>query len=142
LRANKTEFRRIESIQLAAVKRILGVSSKTIDIPISLDLGIMSLETRRKIAMLKWAGKIARMHDSRLVNKIYNEINFKWTGKHRARRKTWKRWVNDIVEEFNILAQFEKIGEFSREKWNKIIKEAASRSELNVLMIRLVTVVS
>jgi len=39
--ANKTECRRIESIQLVAFKGILGVSSKTIDIPVILDLGVM-----------------------------------------------------------------------------------------------------
>jgi len=50
--ANKTECRKIESIQLVALKHILRVSSKTIDIPVTSDLGVMSLETRRKIEMV------------------------------------------------------------------------------------------
>jgi len=32
--------------------------------------------------------------------------------------------VNGIVEQFNIQEKFEKIEEFSKQKWKKIIKEA------------------
>jgi len=42
----------------------------------------------------------------------------------KACRKTCKRWVNGIVEQFNIQEKFEKIEEFSKQKWKKIIKEA------------------
>jgi len=71
------------------------------------------------------------MPDNRLVKKIYNEINLKWTGIGRACRKTWKRWVNGIVEEFYNQELFEKIEEFSKQQWKKIIKEAATQFELN-----------
>jgi len=57
--ANKTECRIIESIKLAALKRILGVSSKTIDIPIRLDLGIMSLKLKEN-SHAKMGRKIAK----------------------------------------------------------------------------------
>jgi len=33
-------------------------------------------------------GKVARMPDTRLVKRIYNEINYKWTGSGRTSRKT------------------------------------------------------
>ena len=51
----------------------------------------MSLETRRKIAMLKWLGKICRMSDNRLVKYVFDNINFKWLGRGRARRHTWEK---------------------------------------------------
>ena len=52
---NKLQSQRIERIQLKALKVILGISSKTSDIAVRLELGVMSLETRRKLAMVNVA---------------------------------------------------------------------------------------
>jgi len=39
---------------------------------------VMSLDTRRKVAMLRWFGKIQRMSETRLVKKMFNEVNYVW----------------------------------------------------------------
>jgi len=94
---------------------------------------VMSLDTRRKVAMLRWFGKIQRMSETRLVKKMFNEVNYVWVGKGRARRKTWKKWVDVIVDDFEIREQFEQIAEFSEKKRVKVMKNAAMRYELKCI---------
>lgn len=74
---------------------------------IRLELGVMSLQARRKSAM---AAKISRMSENRLVKNIFDNLNFKWTGRGRARRQTWKKNVQLILKEFGIEHYFSSIG--------------------------------
>ena len=87
------------------------LTTKTIEVPLRVDLGVMLLDTRRKVTMLRWFGKIQRMLETRLVKKIFNKVNYVWVGKGRARRKTWKKWVDVIVNDFEIREQL-KLDEY------------------------------
>jgi len=128
---NKLQSQRIERIQLKALKVILGISSKTTDIAVRLELGVMSLEMRRKLAMLKWAAKICRMSDKRLVKNIFDSLNFKWTGRGRARRQTWKKKVQLILKEFGIEHNnYSSMATLKQSAWNNIVNKAAVKIEL------------
>ena len=127
---NKTQSMRLERVQLKALKCILGVSSKTSDIVVRLELGVMSLQTRRKIALLKWAGKIGRMADSRLVKYIFDNLEFKWVGKGRANRKTWKKRVQMTLSEFGLVDEYSDAANLSKKKWDKLVDDAALIVEL------------
>jgi len=85
--------------QLKALKVILGCSSKTSDIAVRMELGVMKLETRRKVAMLKWLGQINRIPSIRLVKYVFDNLDYKWQSRGRARRRTWKRNVEIILDE-------------------------------------------
>ena len=127
---NKTQSMRLERVQLKALKCILGVSSKTSDIAVRLELGVMSLQMRRKKALLKWVGKIARMPDSRLVKSIFDNLEFKWIGRGRANRKTWKRRVLMTLEELGLAEEYSDVANLSQDKWNKLVDHAAVQAEL------------
>ena len=127
---NKTQCIRLERIQLRALKCMLGISSKTSDIAVRLELGVMSLQTRRKVALLKWVGKIGRMADTRLVKYIFDNVEFKWKGKGRGNGKTWKKIVSLTLNEFGLDAEFNHVANLSEDKWNKLVDNAALVVEL------------
>ena len=54
-----------------------------------------------------WLPKICRMSDNRLVKYIFNNIKYKWIGRGRARRHTWKKKIQLILQEFGIEHTFD-----------------------------------
>jgi len=132
---NKLQTAKLERIQLKALKVILGVSSKTSDIAVRLELGVMRLETRRKKTMLKWAGKISQMSSDRLVKHIFDNVDFSWHGKGRANRRTWKKRVRSILVEFGLVQEHSNITNLSETQWNKLVDKAAVQFELKVMRV-------
>jgi len=114
---NKKQSIHLERIQLHALKRMLGISSKTSDVAVPLECGVMSLQTRRKVAILKWVGKISRMADNRLVKYIFDNVEIKWRGRGRGNRKTWKTRVMLTLNEFMSIMMWQTYQRISGTSW-------------------------
>jgi len=122
---NKTQSMRLERIQLRASKRMLGISSKTSDIALRIECGVMSLQTRCKVALLKWVGKISRMADNRLVKYKFDNVEIKWRGRGSGNRKTWKTRLLLTLNDFGLDNEYNDVATLSEDKWNKLVDNAA-----------------
>ena len=131
--SNKLQSQTIERLQLKAFKSALGVSSKTSDVALRLELGLMRLEIRRKIVMLKWLGKISKMPNHRLVKYIYDNVKYVWGGRGRANRHTWKKKIHLILKEFSLQKDFDRIHLMTRDEWNNLVSKAALKFELDYI---------
>ena len=91
---NKTQAAVLESVMLRGAKHILGFSSKTCNESVRGDMGLATLQGRRKKNKLKWWYKLAALPGNRYPKKIFNqEWNFKpWRGRQ---RKCWSKVIDD-----------------------------------------------
>jgi hypothetical protein len=74
-----------------------------------------------KIRRLEWLGHIIRMHEARIVKKIFEENLEGRRGRGRPRL----RWINDVEEDLRMLGVKRwRRKALEREEWAFIIKEA------------------
>ena len=63
---NEKAVKQLETVQMAAAKKILGCSSTTSNTVLRAELGMYSLKTKRDMQKLNWQYKVSRMSDDRL----------------------------------------------------------------------------
>ncbi|CAB1096278.1 unnamed protein product [Ectocarpus sp. CCAP 1310/34] len=63
---NEKAVKQLETVQMAAAKKILGCSSTTSNTVLRAELGMYSLKTKRDMQKLNWQYKVSSMSDDRL----------------------------------------------------------------------------
>jgi len=92
------------------------------------------LQTRHKVALFKWVGKIGRMAYKRLVKYIiFDNVEIKWGGIGRGNRKTWNKRVILSRNEFGLDNEYNDIANLSEDNWNKLVDNAALVVELGMI---------
>ena len=90
---------------------------------------MQSVHTLLKLAQLRWAGHVTRMHEERLPKKIlYGELEM---GKrsHGGQKKRYKDTLKASLKDFNIPTEsWEQIAQ-DRATWRDLIRRGASEYE-------------
>jgi hypothetical protein len=117
---NRVEEKEIERVQLSAAKTILGVNSKTSDVVVRGELGLHSLKLRRDIALLKWAGHVAKLDSSSLIKSLF-ELRYSFKGRGRGRTRTWRAILDSVIKNYNLVDEFKDIKNLSELEWFKLV---------------------
>ena len=91
--------------------------------------GMQSVHTLLKLAQLRWAGHVTRMHEERLPKKLpYGELKM---GKrsHGGQKKRYKDILKASLKDFNIPTESWKQIAQDRAKWRGLIRRGASEYE-------------
>lgn len=120
-----TKWSQAESLQMEMGRLILGVGSKTANDAVRGELGLWSIESRIKLAILRWWGKIITMDKTRLCFKVY-----RFRRDHvKENRLSWCRFVRDLLIELNLGEVWisEDIGNLK--SWCTLVKQRLAAKE-------------
>jgi hypothetical protein len=113
-------------------RRVLGVSKMTTREAVLGELGWGRLEARRKLARMRFWGKLVRMEEDRLVKRVYLVRRLRFRRGGSTDSKNWCYQTMEILESLGLghMWESEEIG--SEEAWNSLITSAIRGEEQRV----------
>jgi hypothetical protein len=111
------QLRQFEALHLKALKAILGTCTSTTTAAVYADCAMISMEALQEEALLKLAGRIARMEPSRLVWKM-----FRLASQDRSDRSD--EWFSQLTSTLHRHALALDPAEASAEQWNEQVTRA------------------
>jgi hypothetical protein len=125
-----SEEKKLEAVQLGAMKDVLRVGRSTTSEFVRGELGLVEMKRARDVAKLGWLGRVLGMGQERLVRRVYDK---QWE-KGGSRRKDWKNKVNELVKEYGLEEQLERLrvegGSWG--EWKAIVESAVQRGAVEV----------
>lgn len=96
--ASSSSKNKVDNVQYRASKIIIGAVSSTNNIKAESECGLTSLESRRKLATIKFTNKIRSLTDLHVSNKTFKA----WNGKTRLKRSSTLQFDKEIRMEIDL----------------------------------------
>jgi exonuclease III len=109
------QLRQLELAHRAALKRILKTSRTTTTAAVLADTGMLSVERLMEESVLKFAGRLKRMDQSRLVHQQFNATL-------EDPRHPWTRRLKRLLNLYELGESWQGAAELSKSQWNKLVK--------------------
>jgi hypothetical protein len=125
----KTDVKRVEKVQLAAGKSILGCGSKMANEVVRGELGWMTMAGRRAVMKMRFFGRLVRMDEDRVVRKVFVKRYRKW----KAGEGGWFGNVKEMMEKSGIGDWWDEgtwEGMPEKAEWDSMVMEGVRGEEV------------
>jgi hypothetical protein len=126
-RITKNEEKKLQTIQLQFLKRILHVPRSACNCYTYLELGVLPVIAEIHIRKLSYLRKILRLDEDDPMKKTYQQQLMY------VAEKNWGNECNDLRRTYGIETKDEEIKELSKETWKSKVKESVRRKFLEKL---------